>query len=352
MKLYYIFTADSGSDLSQIIDYKFAGSVKFGYVLIKFKESDIDNVIELYSEFLKKSIYLNYKMNGYIFFGSDGGLYNYSDGDFVKVSSQGRRILISIAYLSFSRNIYYIKTLKDTKKYSLKFDDSVFLKKFSILSFKSYYFYCKEENISFKFRLKKSSSVNKPLVVYMGGGASLGHDNLKQLFEYCMLLNSELKSFDCNVLIPQEPCVSYIDKSDRNDYFNAVLKLIGLICDEVKADKKRIYLVGSSGGGVAVWDMVYHNPAVFACGLPVMGRFIFDKNEIDFDRFLNTPLWVAHSSDDNNVVIDSDDYCVEELKKIGADVRYTRWDKYGHKMSSKFYKNEPWAEWMFSQVKK
>ena len=61
MKLYYIFTADSGSDLSQIIDYKFAGSVKSGYVLIKFKESDIGNVIELYSEFLKKSIYLSSK---------------------------------------------------------------------------------------------------------------------------------------------------------------------------------------------------------------------------------------------------------------------------------------------------
>lgn len=352
MKLYYIFTADSGSDLSQIIDYKFAGSAKLGYVLIKFNESDVDNVIELYDEYLKKSVYLNYKMNGYIFFGSDGGLYKYSDGDFVKVSSQGRRILISIAYLSFSRNRYYIKTSKDTKKYSLKFNDSVILKNFSILSFKSYDFYCKKENIAFNFRLKKSSSVNKPLVVYMGGGASLGHDNFKQLLEYCMLLNSELKSFDCNVLIPQEPCVSYIDKPDRNDYFNSVIKLIDLVSNDVKADRNRLYLVGSSGGGVAVWDMVYHNPDVFACGLPVMGRFLFDKNEIDFERFLNTPLWVAHSSDDNNVVIDSDDYCVEELKKIGADVRYTRWDKYGHKMNNKFFKTEPWAEWMFGHIKK
>ncbi len=351
MKLYYIFTADSGSDLSQIIDYKFAGSVKLGYVLIKFNESDVDNVIELYDEYLKMSVYLNYKMNGYIFFGSDGGLYKYSDGDFVKVSSQGRRILISIAYLSFTRNRYYIKTLKDTKKYSLKFDDSVVLKKFSILSFKSYDFYCKEENISFKFRLKKSSSVNKPLVVYMGGGASLGHDNFKQLLEYHKLLNCQLKRYDCNILIPQEPCLFYKNNPNRSDYFEAVLQLIVSLAGEIDADTKRIYIIGSSGGGVAVWDMVYHYPDFFAGAIPVMGRLIFGKNDVEFKRFLSTPLWVAHSSDDNNVVIDSDDYCVGELKKIGADVRYTRWDNYGHRMNKKFFRNEQWAEWMFEQVK-
>ncbi|MBP3697128.1 MAG: hypothetical protein J6J45_06240 [Clostridia bacterium] len=351
MKLYYIFTAESGFDLTQIIDYKFAGSVKLGYVLIKFNESDIDNVIELYDEYLKKSIYLNYKINGYMFFGSDGGLYKYSDGDFVKVSSQGRRILISIAYLSFSRNRYFIKTLKDTKKFSLKFNDSVVLKKFSVLSFKSYDFYCREQNISFNFRLKKSSSTDKPLMIYMAGGASLGHDNIKQLVECNKLLHRQLKRHDCNILIPQEPCASYTYKPDRNDYYNAVLQLVDLICDEVKADRNRIYLVGSSGGGVATWEMIYRSPDLFACGISVMGRFIFDKNIIDFERFLNTPLWVAHSSDDNNVVIDSDDYCVEELKKIGADVRYTRWNNYGHRMNKKFFRNEPWAEWMFSQVK-
>lgn len=351
MKLYYIFTAESGFDLTQIIDYKFAGSVKLGYVLIKFNESDIDNVIELYDEYLKKSIYLNYKINGYMFFGSDGGLYKYSDGDFVKVSSQGRRILISIAYLSFTRNRYYKKTLNDIMKFSLKFNDSVVLKKLSFLSFKSYDFYCREQNISFNFRLKKSSSTDKPLMIYMAGGASLGHDNIKQLVECNKLLHRQLKRHDCNILIPQEPCASYTYKPDRNDYYNAVLQLVDLICDEVKADRNRIYLVGSSGGGVAVWDMIYHNPDIFACGLPIMGRFIFDKNIIDFERFLNTPLWVAHSSDDNNVVIDSDDYCVEELKKIGADIRYTRWNNYGHRMNKKFFRNEPWAEWMFSQVK-
>lgn len=352
MKFYYIFTADSGCDLSRIIDYKFAGSVKSGYVLIKFKAADIGNVISLYGDYLKQSTYLNYKVNGLVFFGSDGCLYKYSDERFDKVTSQGFRILISIVFLAFTRNRHYIKTIKKTSKCNLLFNKSAVIKRFTLLSFKAYEFFSKKQNITFNYRLKRSRGEHKPLVIYMGGGASLGHDNIKQLFEYRKLLHRQLKRYDCNVLIPQQPCVFYSDNPNRNDYFEAVLQLIDLICGEIGADTKRIYIIGTSGGGVAVWDMIYHNPYVFACAIPVMGRFLFDKNDVEFERFLSTPVWVAHSSDDNNVIIDSDDYCVEELKKIGADVRYTRWDKYGHKMSSKFYKTEPWAEWMFKQVKK
>lgn len=183
----------------------------------------------------------------------------------------------------------------------------------------------------------------------MAGGAAIGHDNLKQILEYRQMLHRQLKNYDCNILVPQQPC-----SSADSEYFDAVIQLVGTVCDEVNADTKRIYIIGTSGGGVATWEMIYRSPDLFACGIPVMGRMIFDKDneDIHFERFLSTPLWVAHSSDDDNMKIDSDDYCVDILKKIGADVRYTRWDKYGHKMSSKFYKNESWAEWMFKQVKK
>ncbi len=67
------------------------------------------------------------------------------------------------------------------------------------------------------------------------------------------------------------------------------------------------------------------------------------------ERLAKTPLWVAHSSDDTNVPIDNDDHCVAELKKLGADIKYTRWEKYGHSMSNKFYKTENWAEWCLSK---
>lgn len=47
--------------------------------------------------------------------------------------------------------------------------------------------------------------------------------------------------------------------------------------------------------------------------------------------------------------IDSDDYFYDKLKALGANVKYTRWNKYGHSMSAKFYRKEPWVEWIFQQ---
>lgn len=50
-----------------------------------------------------------------------------------------------------------------------------------------------------------------------------------------------------------------------------------------------------------------------------------------------------------NVRIDSDDFYVAELEKLGADVKYTRMTEYGHSMYKKFYKDENWAEWCMSK---
>ena len=82
-----------------------------------------------------------------------------------------------------------------------------------------------------------------------------------------------------------------------------------------------------------------------------MGKLFFDDNFscYDVEKLVTTPLWIAHSSDDNNVTIDSDDYCFDKLQKLGADIKYTRWDKYGHSMSGKFYKTEKWTEWCLSK---
>lgn len=71
----------------------------------------------------------------------------------------------------------------------------------------------------------------------------------------------------------------------------------------------------------------------------------------DIKNVAKTPLWVAHSSNDKCVSIDSDDKSVKMLKKAGADVLYTRMNKYGHKMSTVFYKTKPFINWMLEKEK-
>lgn len=53
-----------------------------------------------------------------------------------------------------------------------------------------------------------------------------------------------------------------------------------------------------------------------------MGSLCPDRHyeKYDIRRLVKTPIWAAHSSDDTNVRIDSDDYCAAELEKLGADI--------------------------------
>ena len=212
-------------------------------------------------------------------------------------------------------------------------------------------FYSKKYNVNFNFRLKTSKSSNQPLVIYMAGGGCHGYDNIKPIYEYYNHIHKQLKNFDCSVLIPQSPSSSNFIAPTIYDYIGAVSELIYSISSQIDVDNSRLYLVGTSYGGWCTWNMINNNPNLFACGIPVMGTLLggVNESEIHFENFRSTPLWVAHSSDDDNVSIKSDDYCVEEIKKLGIDVKYTRWDKYGHKMCNRFYRNELWSDWMFNQ---
>lgn len=90
---------------------------------------------------------------------------------------------------------------------------------------------------------------------------------------------------------------------------------------------------------------------MFAGAVEAMGCYYgYDLLTDDVLKKLSEiPIWLAHASDDTVVLIASDDYFYDKLKSLGADVKYTRWDKYGHGMSYRFYRQEPWSEWLLQK---
>ena len=353
MKLFDIVYEDSGFDLSLFGKYIYKGKPDKGYIIIKFDVSELDDIIFIYRKSFKLTDTRPDLLNFQYFFASDGFIYRNEDECLIRTNKPGLfmffRTLMFIKSRILKVNIAK-KKISGTKKH---FAESDLIYKRSVSSYIPFEYFNKDNNIVFNARLKRSNSVNQPLVVIMAGGGCHGFDNFKPLYEYYTFLHNQLKNYDCSILIPQSPCSSNFCQPNVTDYISAVKELTARVADDVKADKRRIYLIGTSYGGWCTWNMIYNSPDFFACGVPVMGT-LFDGvtlNEADFERFRSTPLWVAHSSDDDIVPIKSDDYCVEQLKEIGIDVKYTHWDKYGHKMCNKFYKSEPWAEWMFDQIK-
>ena len=221
----------------------------------------------------------------------------------------------------------------------------------SFSKYKKYTFVSKENDIAFKYRMKKAKKEGQPIVIYFHGGGACGTDNIKQFYEFSASpARKKLEKYDCTIIIPQTPINRPYGKVNSIDYLHSVKQLTEILTDELKADKNRIYVYGSSFGGFCTWLSAYYYPDYYACAMPLMGQFeecFFD--EVDYSKLKNLPLWIGHSSDDDIVDVKQDDIIAKELEKCSGNFRYTRWDKYGHGMANKFLAKENWTEWMFSQ---
>lgn len=232
-----------------------------------------------------------------------------------------------------------------------KYADGFSFKRKSLLGFDEYIFTDKVNDMVINLRFRNAKKSNQPLVVYFSGGGTVGKDNFKPLNEFFTIARGiDALKADCNILIPQ---VMFGEELEAvgikiiTAYFNCIVRQI---LDEFDADADRVYVYGTSMGGKFVWRALLDSPDLYAAAVEAMGM-VYKYESADFKSIAHIPLWLAHSSDDTVVKIDSDDYCYEKMKALGADVRYTRWEKYGHKMSPKFYKGEPWLEWLLEKRK-
>jgi predicted peptidase len=221
-----------------------------------------------------------------------------------------------------------------------------------LIGFSQYLFVDKGNDTVIPFRFRKSKKDGQPLIVYFGGGGTLGYDNNKTLQEFLFFANGKkVIKKDYNILIPQQ---MHSEEGSEDKIFDIYTKNCAVIINELankhNVDKNRIYTFGTSAGAKCVWKALINNPDMFAGAVEAMGM-IYNYENVDFEKISHIPIWLSHSSDDTVVKIDSDDYCYEKLKSLGADIKYTRWEKYGHKMSEKFYKSEPWLEWLSTKTK-
>ena len=234
------------------------------------------------------------------------------------------------------------------------FKDKITLQKKSPLGFDKYIYTNKEAEYVIPFRLKCAKEENMPLFIYCPGSASNGHKNIFNLIEFFAKMSfTGLFSKDCNIIVPQAIHNTETDEKNIIDFCMNLADLKNEIIKQTKTDKKKVYIIGTSQGGFAVWYSLVLFPEDYAAATAVEGAFIGERGfgDDDIKKIAKTPLWVAHSSNDKCVSINSDDKAVKMLRESGADVLYTRMKKYGHKMSSVFYKTKPFINWMLEKEK-
>lgn len=222
-----------------------------------------------------------------------------------------------------------------------------------IFGYNKYVFPCKTYHRVIPFRFRKAKNSNRPLVIYFAGGGTIGHNNFQPFFEQFTIGKSiELLNADCNILVPQYVRDKYVSEEEaREKYIESFMELLNRLFDSFNIDKSKIYIYGASFGGGCVWNMLVNHSDMIAAAVETMGCYYGYKrfDEIDFNAIAKVPVWMAHSSNDNVVGIESDDKFYAELKKCGCNIKYTRHDKYGHKLAGRFFSKEPWLEWILSQ---
>lgn len=332
-----ICTKFSNQQIEVFSPYAIKKSRDGNCIIVQFNDEQADEVKKLLDFALTDTYYV---------VGEDGFIYSMSNDSFAKTKRK-HNFNLNREFNLIVKDFDRITKRQDKINDMVQSEGETSICKFGLpfFSFKGYKYINKEHQFAFSFRFKNSKSNEKqPLVIFLHGAGALGFDNFKQMIDFALPFIG-LKDKNCSILVPQQPF------KVMNKYLDSLVCLIEkLIRENQNIDSERIYLVGTSLGGFNVWNMIYRYPNKFACAVSVMGaldaNFKFDK---DVNIIKDIPIWVAHSSDDDNVSIKSDDYYVGELQKLGADVTYTRWNKYGHRMCNRFYLKEPWSVWMFSK---
>lgn len=224
---------------------------------------------------------------------------------------------------------------------------------YGLFGYNKYVFPCKAYNRVIPFRFRKAKNSNQPLIIYFGGAGTIGHNNFYSFFEqFTMGKSLELLKADCNILVPQYVRDKYVgEEAAREIYIESCIELINKLIDDYDIDKSKIYIYGVSMGGGCVWNMLVNHSDRIVAAIETMGCYYGYKtfDEIDFKNIAKVPIWMAHSSDDNVVGIESDDKFYAELKKYNDEIKYTRPDKYGHKLANRFFKKEDWVKWLLSK---
>lgn len=231
----------------------------------------------------------------------------------------------------------------------------------------SYHTYISAQGDTLPYRSLKPYEIKEgkkyPLVLLLHDAGKKGSDNERQLLTGAMMFLNPInrEEFPAFVLVPQcrkgdwwtyDRLPKDFNRLPYADTLNTSLAMVKAILDQYlslpEVDKSRIYVMGSSMGGVGTFDMVSHYPEVFAAAVPICGAIapghLSEAKDVKF--------WIFHGDDDQTVPVFCSRRAYRELKSAGADVRYTEYAGGKHNINFQVYNTPGFMKWLFSQKRR
>ena len=201
-----------------------------------------------------------------------------------------------------------------------------------------------------------------PLVVFFHGAGERGTDNRAQLRNgVAELLSSDeyRAKFPCFALLPQCPLgqrwVEVDWSADSHELpvepslpMAALRELLGPLLRDPRIDSARVYLIGLSMGGFAVWDLLCRQPKDFAAAIAICGG----ADSSQASRVAHLPIWLFHGAQDQVVSVERSRQMVEALGQAGHRPRYTEYAAVGHDSWLQAFSDPELLPWLFAQTKR
>ena len=197
-----------------------------------------------------------------------------------------------------------------------------------------------------------------PLVLFFHGAGQRGDDNLNQLHNAgSFLLPANRAKFPCFVIALQVPHgkqwvdmnwgkPSGVRPEQPSEVMKLALDILDSVSGEFSVDPSRLYLMGLSMGGYAVWDCVTRFPKRFAAGIAVCGGG--DEKTVTAE-VAQVPVWAFHSADDPTVPVIRSRHMVAAMIEAGGHPRYTEYQGLGHGSWGKAFAEPDLFPWLFAQ---
>ncbi|RZJ82002.1 MAG: phospholipase [Chryseobacterium sp.] len=205
-----------------------------------------------------------------------------------------------------------------------------------------------------------------PLMLFLHGRGESGMDNKKQLINGARLFLENQEKFPAVVVFPQCAADSYwvnvkittSDNGKRNFNFRTCgkptksMSLLLSYLSELKEldylDKDRYYVGGLSMGGMGTYEMLRRRSNTFAAAFAICGGDNV-KNVKKYAKKVD--LWIFHGAKDDVVIPEFSEAIYQELKRRGAEPKYTVYPTANHNSWDPAFKEPDLLPWLFSHSK-
>jgi len=178
-----------------------------------------------------------------------------------------------------------------------------------------------------------------PVIVFFAGAGSRG-ENLDAIRTNPFFIETESHQLPAVIFAPQCYANTWFD------LFEQIIEFVEFVREQPYADKTRIYLIGSSMGAYAVWQLAMSKPEWFAAIVPICGGGMYWNAR----RLKNTKIWAFHGCDDPVVYCEESKHMVERINRNGGDAKLTLLKGVGHDSWINAYRSPEVFEWLLEQT--